>query len=346
MMSKGKLKLLFLISFSVFLTMLATMAVIIIITFALVRCGIIRDIHPQNLLLLFALMSLSVGTILTCIVIRKMLHPLLEMNEAAQKMAKGDFSVRVSEGNLTDEINAMAHSINVMAQELAGMETFRTDFISNVSHEFKTPLSAIEGYAMLLQDRALSPDKRQTYIFKILYNTKRLSTLTGNILLLSRLENQEINNSQETFSLDEQLRQTILLFETEWTQKELELDIDLESVDLYGNPALLAHVWQNLIQNAIKFTPAHGSIGIRLTQQEGTVQVVISDSGIGMSQQVLSHIFDRFYQADPAHSTQGNGLGLTLTKRIVLLHNGYIEVKSEEGRGTAFTVTLPSSDKS
>ena len=235
----------------------------------------------------------------------------------------------------------MAHNFNLMAKELAGTEILRTDFVENVSHEFKTPLSAIEGYTTLLQRKDLSEEKRQNYTKKILYNTRRLSTLTSNILLLSRLENQEIGIKKETFCLDEQLREILLLLEDGWTEKKLELEIDLDAVDYYGNKDLLAHVWQNILSNAIKFAPENGIIHILLRRENGSLITSITDNGIGMSEDVMRRIFEKFYQGDFSRSSQGNGLGLALAKRIVDLHGGNISVSSKEGKGTTFTVSLP-----
>lgn len=348
-MKNGKLKIIVFFSLMIFVIMFFTLLVISAVVIFLIHSGILTGQGPKPLLIAFALMSLAVSTILSNVGIRKMVRPILEINEAAQKVAKGNFNVKVSERSIMAEVSDMAHNFNLMARELSGMETFRSDFISNVSHEFKTPLSAIEGYATLLQDKTLTPQKREFYVSKILYNTRRLSTLTGNILLLSRLENQGINDSQEWFSLDEQLRQLILLFENQWTAKSLDMDIELESVDYYGNPNLLAQVWQNLIDNAIKFTDTGGCISIRLRRDASSVCVSVSDTGIGMDDEVRSHVFERFYQGDPSHSTQGNGLGLALAHKIILLHHGSIAAVSPaenadvraKGRGTTFRVTLP-----
>ena len=364
-MKNGKLKIIVFFSLMIFVIMFFTLLVLSAATIFLIHSGILTASGPKPLLIIFALMSLAVSTILSNVCIRKMVRPILEINEAAQNVARGNFEVKVSEQSIMAEVSAMAHNFNLMTQELAGMETFRSDFISNVSHEFKTPLSAIEGYATLLQDKTLTAQKREFYVSKILYNTRRLSTLTGNILLLSRLENQEINGSQEWFSLDEQLRQIILLFENQWTEKNLDMDIELESVDYYGNPNLLSQVWQNLIDNAVKFTEEGGRISVRLSRVASSVRVSVSDTGIGMSEEVKGHVFERFYQGDSSHSTQGNGLGLALAQRIVLLHGGSIEAESplenpapasdtdgtspaagtdsgtQKGRGTTFLVTLP-----
>lgn len=208
-------------------------------------------------------------------------------------------------------------------------------------HEFKTPLAAIEGYVTLLQRKGLSEEKRQEYTSRILFNTKRLSSLTGNILLLSRLENQESEIQKESYSLDEQLREIILLYEPQWSEKELDLDIDLDSVMCYGNKDLLAQVWQNLIGNAIKFVADGGRIRILLRQKQSGIEVSIIDNGAGMSEDVMNRIYEKFYQGDTSRSSSGNGLGLTLAKRIVDLHGGTISASSKEGKGTAFTVVIP-----
>ena len=257
-------------------------------------------------------------------------------------MAKGDFSVRLDERIRAVELRTMAQNFNLMTQELANMEIFRSDFISNVSHEFKTPLSTIEGYATLMQTSKLSEEKRKLFAEKILSNTKRLSTLTGNILLLSRLENQEINTGTLRFSLDEQLRECLLLFEPEWTQKNLELDIQLEELEYEGNPNLLFQVWQNLIGNAVKFSCQNGCLRILLRRQDGMICVYVVDNGIGMNEETQRRIFEKFYQGDLSHAAEGNGLGLALAKRIIELHGGEIAVSSKEGRGTTMTVFLPS----
>lgn len=228
----------------------------------------------------------------------------------------------------------MVHNFNIMAKELSHTEILRNDFVENVSHEFKTPLSAIEGYAMLLQKKGLSDEKREEYTWKILHNAKRLSALTGNIILLSRLENQEIAIKKESYSLDEQIREIILLLEEKWSGKNIDLDIELDDVTICANEGLIAHVWQNILENAIKFITTEGAIGISLHQIGNYAQINISDNGIGMNKEELSRVYEKFYQADSSRSTTGNGLGLTLAKRIVDLHHGKIEVFS--AKDTAF----------
>lgn len=206
----------------------------------------------SNLFLIFVIVSVAVGMILSKLFGKRPIHAIEQLSEATKEIAKGNFSVRLNENIPVAEFCVMAHNFNIMAKELAGTEMLRNDFVENVSHEFKIPLSAIEGYVMLLQKKGLSEEKRMEYTQRILYNTKRLSTLTGNILLLSRLENQEIGISKETYCLDEQLRESILLFEEQWTAKKLDLEIDLDNADYYGNKGLMAQVWLSLKPQTVK----------------------------------------------------------------------------------------------
>jgi len=310
-------------------------------TMYLYRRDIIQIQRPEVTIPVYAIVSIIVGTVLSIFAGKRPINRIKEINEATKEIAKGNFDIHLDENIAATELREMAHSFNIMTKELAGIELLRNDFIENVSHEFKTPLTAIEGYATLLQRKNLSEETRLEYAKKILYNTKRLSSLSGNILLLSRLENQELGITKEMFCLDEQLREIILSFEDQWTEKELELEIELDSADYDGSRDLLAHVWQNLLSNAIKFSHVGGKISIRLLNRNTGIKVSITDSGIGMSKEVIHRIFEKFYQGDTSRASHGNGLGLTLAKRIVDLHGGIITVTSKEGKGTDFTVTLP-----
>lgn len=282
------------------------------------------------------------GTAITAIVGRKLLAPINDLSEAAKRVAKGDFSARVAhEEHKVDVIGEMAVNFNGMVQELGGMETLRNDFIVNVSHEFKTPIAAIEGYATLMQDQGLSPKEREDYSRLIIESTRQLSSLSSNILKLSKLENQEIVGGKIEFALDEQLRQALLLLEAQWNDKALNLDLALEPVVYYGNEELLMQVWLNLLGNAIKFTDDGGEIAVSLFGTEVAVTVQISDSGTGMTEEVMKRIFEKFYQGDKSRSAEGNGLGLPLVRRIVELSGGSVAVESTPGKGAAFTVILP-----
>ncbi|WP_418290611.1 HAMP domain-containing sensor histidine kinase [Massilicoli timonensis] len=325
----------------VFLILLLTMGLTGLITVLVSESNFI-DAPPKELtLLLFAVISIIVGTILSHTVGKRPLNVIREIDDATKEVVKGNFTVRLNEDIVAEELHSMAHNFNTMVRELSNTEILRKDFIENVSHEFQTPLSAIEGYAALLQNQSLTTQKRQEYAARILVNARRLSDLSGNILLLSRLEHQELEIQKETYALDEQIREAILLFETKWTQKELCLEVDLSAIRYKGNKELLMQVWQNLIGNAVKFVAQKGEIRITLRIEKNDVIVTVADNGIGMSEAVQKRIYEKFYQADTSRTGIGNGLGLALAKRIVDLHNGTLTVASAEGKGTMFTVTLP-----
>ena len=291
--------------------------------------------------ILIVVSGMVAGLVLALYIGSHFLRPMDEINKAMQKVASGDFTVRVSEDHKNDSISEMSKSFNTMVTELSGTETLRSDFIANVSHEFKTPLSAIEGYTMLLQNPNLTEEKRLEYSDKVLANTKRLSELTGNILKLSKLENQDVITDKKTFNLDEQIRQVIVDLESRWAEKEIEFDIELEEVSYNSNESLLYQVWYNLIANAIKFSPKNSVIKVSLIKTDGYLLANVSDNGIGISEEDKAHVFEKFYQADRAHSLEGNGLGLALVKKIVTLHKGEVLLESELNIGSTFTIKLP-----
>lgn len=307
----------------------------------LYRIGMLNRQSPKLPIMFFTIASTLIGTVFSRLIGKKIISSIEKISEATKEVAKGNFDIRLYEKNHVDEISTMARNFNIMTKELGKIEIFRSDFINNVSHEFKTPLAAIEGYATLLQNKSLSEEKRVLYTSKIIYSTRRLSSLVGNILELSKLENHEINIGKKEYSLDEQLREIILMFEGEWADKKLNLDVDLDSVDYFGNADLLAQVWQNLISNAIKFVGDGGKIHIQLRKKAQSITVAIMDNGIGMDKEVQERVFERFYQGDVSHSTDGNGLGLTLAKQIIDLHEGKITLLSEKEKGTKFIVEIP-----
>ena len=285
------------------------------------------------------LFSIVMGLVLSLLFSRMFLSPILRLSRAMQQVAQGDFSVRLDHAGHFGEMRQSYDNFNTMTKALGTIETLQSDFVSNVSHEFKTPINAIEGYAMLLQD-AEDPARQKEYVDKILAGTHRLGDLVNNILLLSKVDNQSIPAQRRAYRLDEQLRQALLLHERKWTEKNIELDVDLSPVTYTGPESLMLHVWSNLIDNAVKFDAPGGLLRLRLRQQEGAVTVEVSDSGVGMTEEQLSHIFDRFYQADGSHQREGNGLGLALVKRILEAANGEIKAESVPGQGSKFTVTL------
>jgi signal transduction histidine kinase len=228
-----------------------------------------------------------------------------------------------------------------MAKELQSNEYLKKDFISNVSHEFKTPLSVIRGYAKLLSEDDIEGVQRKEYATLILKESERLSDLASNILRLSKIDNQELVVKRSKFLLDEQIRQAVLLLEPKWKKKDVRFDIGLDKTFYEGDEELLSQVWVNLLDNAIKFIHENGKIDIEMLHMPGAVCVKISDNGIGMDAYTRERIFEHFFQGDFSHSKEGNGLGLSIVRRIVELHGGKIEVQSEPGKGSVFEVWLP-----
>lgn len=286
------------------------------------------------------IVCIIIGTIITGFVGRTILQPIHDLSKATSEVARGNFSVRVREPS-DNEYGTLARNFNKMAQELSGIETLRGDFISNVSHEFKTPLASIQGFAKLLQDESLSPEDKREYTQIIIDETSRLTKLSSNILRLTKLENQTTIGKKNRFSIDEQIRKIILMLEPEWSKKNIDLDIDLEDVFYVGNEELMGQVWQNVINNAIKFTPVGGEIKVRLFRSDNGIVVKISDNGPSIPADKIEKIFEKFYQADHSRATEGNGLGLALVKRIIDLSGGHISVENLYEGGVCFNVELP-----
>lgn len=332
----------------VFAIMVAAALIMSFLAYLLFQMGHLNlpSANPLAPVTFLLFMSALIGAGISLFVARKILNPLTRFSEVAGEVAKGNFSVRVDESSPIEEIRDLTRKFNVMVQELSGIETLRNDFVVNVSHEFKTPIAAMEGYAALLQEGNLSEGERSEYAQMIIDSSRQLAALSHNILSLSKLENQEIVPEKEPYRLDEQVRQAVLLLEPEWSAKGLDLHIDLVKAIYCGNEKLLMQVWQNMIGNAVKFTAPGGRIGIELFDKTTALVFRITDTGIGMNSQVIRHIFDKFYQGDAARKAEGNGLGLALARRIIDLCHGDITVESEAGRGTIFTVTLPLSDVS
>lgn len=268
-------------------------------------------------------------------------RPVKQITEAAQKIMQGDFSVRVPpiHGAGTDGFNQIGDAINKMATELSGTETLRTDFIANVSHELKTPLAVMGNYATMLQRPGITEEEKNEYAKAISEAARRLAQLITNILKLNKLENQQIFPQAEEFDLSEQLCQCLLQFEDAWERKELNIETDIEDdIRIRSDSELLSLVWNNLISNAVKFTSPGGTIGVSLKAAGDHVIVSVSDTGCGMRPETGMHIFEKFYQGDTSHATQGNGLGLALVKRVMDILNGEIGVESVYGEGSTFTV--------
>ncbi|MGM9538036.1 MAG: ATP-binding protein [Candidatus Onthomonas sp.] len=271
-------------------------------------------------------------------------RPVRRILEATHRITRGDFSARIRpvhglEGR--NELDAIIENFNKMAEELSGIETLRTDFVANVSHELKTPLAVIQSDAAMLQDPDLTLEQREQYTRSIIAATRRLSGLITNTLRLNKLENQQIFPERREYDLNEQLCQCMLSFEDAWEEKQLTIQAELEEpVSICSDPELLELVWNNLISNAVKFTEPGGSIRVGLTRENRWAVVTVSDTGCGITPEVGRHIFERFYQGDTSHAAQGNGLGLALVKRVMDILGGEISVESQAGEGSTFTVRL------
>lgn len=293
------------------------------------------------LLIQLNIFSLVIALLATHFLSKMFFDPIKELRLGMQKIADGKFDTRLETKSNSEEIQELFAGFNMMAGELGATEILQTDFVSNVSHEFKTPINAIEGYTMLLQSTENIDETENEYIEKILFNTRRLSSLVSNILLLSKLENQSIQTHREKYALDEQIREDILALESLWEPKNIEFDVDLDAVRYYGNKNVLHHVWSNLLSNAIKFSPNGGTIKMRLFKEKEKIVFYVEDSGPGLSEEAKKHLFDKFYQADTSHKEEGNGLGLALVKNIVSLCDGEISAENLDVGGCRFTVTLP-----
>ena len=271
-------------------------------------------------------------------------RPTKMITEATEKIMSGDFSVRIKPMHSTgmEGFNQIAEAINQMAEELGSVETLRADFIANVSHEMKTPLAVMQNYGTLLQVSDLSDEKRIEYAKGITDGSRRMADMMTNILKLNRLENQQIYPQATEFDLGEQICECLLQYENIWAKANIEIETDIaEDVKITADIELLSHVWNNLFSNAFKFTPAGGRVTITMSATDHHGIVKVKDTGCGMTADVGAHIFEKFYQGDTSHATQGNGLGLALVKRVIDIMQGEIGVESTVGKGTTFTVKIP-----
>ena len=342
-MNKRQITLHIAVSVLIFLILIGS-GVMSILALLLVRI-IYRDLFltaaPLTLISVAFVASTVIGTGISLFVSRFFLKPVDTLIESVGKIAKGDFSVRMTNKNNVFEITELINSVNNMAEELGRTEMFRNDFINNFSHEFKTPIVSIKGFAKQLQKDNISEEQKKEYIDIIVNESDRLASMSSNILLLTKFENQQIVTDKTKFYLDEQIRKCILLLEKQWSRKNINLNLDLKEILYYSNEEMMSHIWLNILGNAVKFTPDGGTIAVKCYQDLNSVSVIVSDNGIGMDDKTQKHIFDKFYQGDSSHKSSGNGLGLALARRVVILCGGKISVKSQKGKGTTFIVRLP-----
>ena len=324
----------FLFSVIVAASIMAAAAYGFLVFFGLLVNPLFRTLAMPMLLMVFIL-TLAAG------MGRSKLRPMNDLVHAMHAVSQGDFSVRVDAEDVPGDMGELASSFNDMATELGGLELFRTDFINNFSHEFKTPIVSIRGFAKQLERDDLTDEQRREYLDIIVSESDRLANMASNVLLLSKLENQNIVTDREDYRLDEQVRRCLLLLEKQWSEKELDLDVELEEITYRGNEEMMNHVWVNLLNNAIKFSPRDGRLALRLAREGGEAVCTVADQGPGMDEETRRRVFEKFYQGDTAHATEGNGLGLSLVKRIADLCGGSVTVDSRPGEGSAFTVRLP-----
>ncbi|MCZ8518150.1 MULTISPECIES: sensor histidine kinase [Paenibacillus] len=297
----------------------------------------------RNAMVTALAIQLAAGSVFILIGARYLVNPLKLMTRASRRIAKGDFNISLDWRRRRDELGELAVSFTEMAGELKQMERMRQDFVSNVSHEIQSPLTSIAGFSKVLQERQMGEEERVEYLRIIQTEAQRLSRLSENLLKLASLESEHHPFHPQTYDLDEQLRGVILSMEPIWSAKDLELHLELPSVKVHGDPDQLSQVWMNLIGNAMKFTPAGGTVRIHLKPGVDQVTVKISDTGIGFSGEEQARLFERFYKADRSRSSEtgGSGLGLSIVKKIIDLHGGTVEAASRPGEGAEFTVTLP-----
>ena len=330
-------------SISTFLITLLTISITLGIYIGLSKLGFNKWWFTPNVLSFFLVLffiSFFVGALLSFLVGRIPMKPIAKLIGAIDTLASGDYNIRLPKRKMA-AYQCLSESFNRLAEELGNTEMLRSDFINDFSHEFKTPIVSIKGFAKLLKNNNLSELERNEYLDIIIEESSRLATLSTNVLNLNKLERQTILTEMSEINLAELIRRVILLTESKWSKKQIVLDINLQEINYLCDPTLLSQLCINLIDNAIKFSGEKGEISIQLYKHHESILFIVQDNGCGMNEEVLPHIYTKFYQGDASHSTEGNGLGLSVATRIVTLYHGKIEVDSASGTGSTFTVSLP-----
>lgn len=305
--------------------------------------GILNENTIENVMVLpimTLIASIIIGVIVSACSSRIVLKNVREFITATDKLSKGDFSARLNIKR-PPEFKVLSKNFNKMAEELGGIEVLRTDFINNFSHEFKTPIISIKGFAEILKDDELPKEEKNEYLDIIIEESKRLTSLATNVLNLSKIETQVILKDIQRFNMGEQIRQSILLLDSKFESKNILLDVNIQDCYINGNKEMLNQVWVNLLDNAIKFNNKNGMVSINMKREEDNILITIIDTGVGINKEAINKIFDKFYQEDTSHATNGNGLGLSIVKKIIELHGGTIQCDSIVSKGTKFTVTIP-----
>jgi signal transduction histidine kinase len=324
-----------------FLIMLITMLLVFMGIQFMYFFGIISVNERTRLpLILFAVVSVVLGTILSAVFSRRPLKPLRQIMEASDRIAGGDYSTRIQLKG-PEEFQQLNKSFNHMAEEIGSIEMLRSDFVNNFSHEFKTPIVSIRGFAKMLKRDDLSTQERSEYLDIIIDESERLTELATNVLNLSKIEQQTILTDRKLFNVSEQIRLVIALLDCKWTNKHIDIYFDSKEVFLTGNEELMKQVWINLLDNAIKFSHDYGTVEIRIIPENKVITFIFADLGEGMTDDTAKHIFDKFYQGDTSHTSKGNGLGLTIVEKILKLHGGTIRIDNSGKNGTAFIIQIP-----
>lgn len=325
----------------VFLFMFFAMLIVFLGAFLLYRLGFIDGNRPAGVILgLFAIISLLVGAALSVVFSRFPLAPLRELMDAADRIANGDYSARIDLKSPA-ELKELSEKFNHMAEEIGSVEMLRSDFINNFSHEFKTPIASIQGFAEMLKLDDLTQEERAECIQTIIEESSRLTALASNILNLSKIEQQSILTERTWFNVSEQIRRVVALLDKKWSVKDITVVFDCGEYYIEGNEELLKQVWINLADNAVKFSPERETVEISIRETVETLTVSFANKSDEIPAAAQSHIFDKFYQADTSHATQGNGLGLAIASKIVQLHHGTIDVRRSAANETVFEVELP-----
>jgi len=335
--------LLLVLSSTIFVVVLVTMLLTGIIAIILIQSGIaarLTDFGIYGAIALLALFATLFATSMTILLGRIPLRPFNEIARGMDELSRGNYAVR-TDLRWPHFMRRISESFNLMAEELGSTEMLRSDFVNNFSHEFKTPIVSIRGYARLLKSSEITEAEREEYLDIIIRESTRLSELATNVLNLSKIENRTGLTNKTRYNVSEQIRRAVLLLEPKWSKQGLDMDVELDECTFFGSAELMNNVWINLIDNAIKFSPAGGQIEIRLTERGDNLVFRISDHGCGMDEETQKHIFDRFYQGDTSHAAEGNGVGLAVVSKVVSLSGGKVYVRSEPGKGAEFSVILP-----
>ena len=328
---------------SIFIINLITTIITGFLMYLSFSLGILNENTIENVMVLpimTLIASIIIGVIVSACSSRIVLKNVREFITATDKLSKGDFSARLNIKR-PPEFKVLSKNFNKMAEELGGIEVLRTDFINNFSHEFKTPIISIKGFAEILKDDELPKEEKNEYLDIIIEESKRLTSLATNVLNLSKIETQVILKDIQRFNMGEQIRQSILLLDSKFESKNILLDVNIQDCYINGNKEMINQVWVNLLDNAIKFNNKNGMVSINMKREENNILITIIDTGVGINKEAINKIFDKFYQEDTSHATNGNGLGLSIVKKIIELHGGTIQCDSIVSKGTKFTVTIP-----